>query len=126
MTVRRGRNYSREATMLDASKSPPMQRRDHSVRSSIAARVDNTVERPNFPTQAADLPLYRWFADGLARLIECDRCYAAILSPQGERICEVRTGCSVADPVPEATVRTIASQLGAQDGCIFQSIASAN
>jgi DNA-binding CsgD family transcriptional regulator len=70
--------------------------------------------------------LYRWFADGLARLIECDRCYVAVLSPRGERIDEVKTGCPVADPVPEATMRAIASQLGAQDGCTFQSIASAN
>jgi len=112
--------------MLDASKNLPMHRRDHLVRSSIAVHLAKAAERPDLATSTADSPLHFWFAHGLARLLECDRCYVAILSPHGERIGEVKTGCPVADPVPEATVRTIASQLGAQDGCIFQSIASAN
>jgi DNA-binding CsgD family transcriptional regulator len=116
--------------MLDASKNPPLHRRDHLHNHlagySIAVHLDNAVECPDLARPTADLPLYRWFADGLARLIECDRCYVAVLSPHGERIDEVKTGCPVADPVPEATTRAIALQLGAQDGCIFQSIASAN
>ena len=112
--------------MLGASKNPPMHRRNHLIGSSIAVHLDNAVERPDLAASTPDSPLHRWFADGLGRLIACDRCYVAILSPHGERLDEVKTGCPVADPVPEATVRAVASQLGAQDGFIFQSIASAN
>jgi DNA-binding CsgD family transcriptional regulator len=112
--------------MLDASKPVPLHRRDQLAGSPIAVHLDKEAERPDHATPTADSPLHFWFAHGLARLLECDRCYVAILSPQGERIGEVRKGCPVSDPVSEATVRTIASQLGAQDGCIFQSIATAN
>lgn len=112
--------------MLDVGKTPPVDRRNHLNGSPIAIHLDNAIERPDLATPTADLPLYRWFADGLTRLIACERCYVAILSPHGERIDEVRTGCPVADPVPEAAVRAIASRLGAQGGCIFQSIASAH
>ena len=112
--------------MLDVGKTPPVDRRNHLIGSSIAAHLDNATERRDLTTPTADLPVYRWFADGLARLVACDRCYVAILSPRGDRIDEVRIGCPVADPIPEPTVRAIASQLGAQDGGIFQSFASAN
>ena len=112
--------------MLDPSKTLPMRRRDNLAGFSIAVHLDKAVEGPDVATSTADSPLHRWFAHGLARLIACDRCYVAILSPHGERIDEVKTGCPIADPVPEATVRAIASQLGAQGGLIFQSIASGN
>ncbi|MBR1195035.1 hypothetical protein JQ634_04450 [Bradyrhizobium sp. AUGA SZCCT0240] len=83
--------------MLDVGKTPPVDRRNHLNGSPIAIHLENAIERPDLATPTADLPLYRWFADGLTRLIACERCYVAILSPRGERIDEVRTGCPVAD-----------------------------
>lgn len=113
--------------MQGNSKALPIRRPGCSIDIPFTADLDQASS--NLATSIPASPLSNdWFGRSIAQLLECNRCYLAVLSPgDGARVGEVRIGCcSKVEAIPTATVIQIASQLGSQDDCIFQSVATEN
>ena len=117
---------SGKALMQETGKHLPTDRNRRPVETPIAVGPDQAIDEGCSPASSLTAsPTNIWFARGLARLFQCNRCYVGVLSPNEELIDEVRTGCPILERVSSATVYQLATQLGAQHGCIHQSAASA-
>jgi DNA-binding CsgD family transcriptional regulator len=113
--------------MQHAGKTLSIDQHGRSVRSAFVAgpggacSVDNSLTAPAAPSDAN-----LWFARYLVRLLACDRCYVAVLSPTLERLDEVRLGCPASDLVSESNTLSIAIQFCPQASHIYQSATSMN
>ncbi|MBN9039860.1 MAG: hypothetical protein BGP05_21880 [Rhizobiales bacterium 62-47] len=113
--------------MQENGKTLPIRSPGNLIRSSFIPYLDDIVTPSNSTASVAVSPSNLWFGRAVAQLLECGRCYLAVLSPGDEAAMdEVRIGCTVAEAIPPASVVQIASHLGSQDNCIFQSVAAAN
>ncbi len=114
--------------MQENGKMLPIRSPGNLIRSSFIPYLDDIVATPSSRMAAVAVsPSNLWFGRAVAQLLECGRCYLAVLSPGDEAAMdEVRIGCSIAEAIPPTSVVQIASHLGSQDNCIFQSVASAN
>jgi hypothetical protein len=99
------------------------QENDHSdTIGSLAFRLRATPANPlPRPSRNSSAPQNLWFARSLARLLECKRCYAAFLSPEGDLLDQTSIGLPAPSPASEALARSISETFNGDGNFIYQS-----
>ncbi|WP_441231767.1 helix-turn-helix transcriptional regulator [Tardiphaga sp. 215_C5_N2_1] len=94
---------------------------------SLAFRLRATPANPlPRPSRNSSAPQNLWFARSLARLLECKRCYAAFLSPEGDLLDQTSVGLPAPSPASEALARSISETFNGDGNFIYQSSTSPN
>jgi DNA-binding CsgD family transcriptional regulator len=89
---------------------------------SLAFRLRATPANPlPRPSRNSSAPQNLWFARSLARLLECKRCYAAFLSPEGDLLDQTSIGLPAPSPASEALARSISETFNGDGNFIYQS-----
>lgn len=93
---------------------------DHIGSLNFRVRTTPAEPRPHF-TIGSNAPHNLWFVRSVAKLLECNRCYAAFLSPKGELLDQASIGLSAANPASEAIARMISENFHGDGTLIYQS-----
>jgi len=110
--------------MQQEGKPQENDRSDHIASLTLRVKAPRT-DQPSLPKRHPD-PQNLWFARTVARLLECNRCYAAFLSPKGDTLDQVAVGLPAPKPSSEALARCIAENFSREGSFIYQSSMSPN